>query len=176
MRPVAGRVIPAEFQAMAMGGVGQLAADVAMEGRRGDAVVGAELRGPHREAVVMLGGEDDVFHARALGQPHPGVGVELHRVEALVKVVVDVGRHRFIAAKVVRMADARPTDFLAAEARWSPVDEHPEPRVAPPRQPRVALGLSFGGVQRGRLRQQHCHGAGHQRGSCSSVHGRDSLS
>ena len=31
------------------------------------------------------------------------------------------------------------------------MDEHPEARIAPPRQPRVALGLSFGGVQRGRL-------------------------
>ena len=41
------------------------------------ALFGAE----HGEAVVVLAGDGDVFHPRALGQRHPGGGIELHRIE-----------------------------------------------------------------------------------------------
>ena len=61
--------------------------DVALERRVHDVVIGL-LRVPQAEAVVVLRGEHDVLHAGVLGDVDPLVGVELRRIESLVKVVV----------------------------------------------------------------------------------------
>jgi hypothetical protein len=48
--------------------------------RRGDAVVGLH-RIEHRKAVVVLGREDDVFHARILRDACPDVGIKADGVK-----------------------------------------------------------------------------------------------
>ena len=46
--------------------------------------VGSLLRGEHAEAVVVLGGEDHIFHARVGGGLGPFFGVETFWVESSV--------------------------------------------------------------------------------------------
>ncbi len=63
VRPVAGRIIPAQFQAVSMSGIRDLSTDVPLEGSGLDAVFRSLLRVPERESVVVLGDEYDVLHA-----------------------------------------------------------------------------------------------------------------
>ncbi len=63
-----------------LAGVGEFLERVALERRGLDAPIG-ERGAEHAEAVVMLAGDDDVFHAGVLGGAHPVVGVEFHRIE-----------------------------------------------------------------------------------------------
>src|SRR5881409_106516 len=108
-------------------------------------IVARDLRVENGEPVVVLGGDDEVLHPRVPGHAHPFVRVEPDGVEA-----VDI-------LLVLRDGDVRPAHDPLADARdalslvragWHcvgpPVDEHPEPRLAPPRHARVALGGGFG--------------------------------
>ena len=109
-------------------------------------VVRAGLRVEHGEAVVMLRRDHDVLHARILGHLHPCVGVELHRIELRGQLLV-VG-HRNLAAVHDPLADA--ADLFAVPGSGGhgvepPVDEHAEPRLAPPGHPLVALLLGLRG-------------------------------
>ena len=82
-------VVNAEVDALFAGGVGEFLDDIALE-RSGvhdvEGVGGLE----HREAVVVLGGDDDVFHAGILGDFDEVIGIELGGVE-LVGVLVVLG-------------------------------------------------------------------------------------
>src|SRR5205814_9018490 len=73
-------VIDAEVDALAVGCLGELLDDVALE-RRGindvERVTGFE----HRKAIVMLRGDNDVLHASIFGDLDEIVGIELRRVE-----------------------------------------------------------------------------------------------
>ena len=42
----------------------------------------------HPETVVMLARDDEVAHARLLGDPHPLPRIELHRVELPHKLLI----------------------------------------------------------------------------------------
>ena len=70
--PVRLRVIEAEAQPGAVAGIGQFLDHVAAERAvgRGDLVV-VGLGVEHAEAVVVPAGEDQVLHARGLGDGHP---------------------------------------------------------------------------------------------------------
>jgi hypothetical protein len=65
--------------------------DVTTERRLHDVVVG-EFGVPQTEAVVVLGGQHHIFHARRFGDGDPLVGVEFDRVELLVERIVFVDR------------------------------------------------------------------------------------
>ena len=56
---------------------GEFAHRVALKGRGGDDVEGVDFGVEHGEAVVMLGGDDDVLHAGGFGE-----GDDVMRVEA----------------------------------------------------------------------------------------------
>jgi hypothetical protein len=82
------RVVEAELDALLAALFGELAQRVALEGRGGDDVEGVGLGVEHGEAVVVLGGDDDVLHAGGFGEGDDIVraeagGVELRR-EGLV--------------------------------------------------------------------------------------------
>ena len=138
MIPVDDRVVGAEAEALPPAFVGQFPGHVALERRVHDVVV-AQLRGVHREPVVVLGHQRDVLHARFLGQGHVLLGVELDRVELLVEVVVNLDRH---------LPAARPADLGALQAHRPPVDEHAEAGVDPPLHPLGFLGGRFGSPSR----------------------------
>ena len=75
---VPGREVEAELEAVLTAGGGQFAHDVALAvlvGGVADAVVGV-FRGPQAETVVVLGGEDDAFHAGGLHRGGPLTGVQ----------------------------------------------------------------------------------------------------
>ena len=170
--PVLGlRIVESQLDALLLAGRGQFLERIAMEGRGVDDVVRAGLGVEHGEAVVVLRGDDDVLHAGVLGDRHPLVGVELHRVELLG--VAGVFGHGDLAVVHDPLADA--ADLLAVvgaggHAVEAPVDEHAEAGLAPPLHAGVALGLGLGGRRRrsrrfarGELgsRQQHgCQNGG----------------
>ena len=58
-------------------GGGEFLEGIALEGGPIDDVVGADFRVIHGEAVVMFGGDDEVFHAGGFGEIDPGFGVEV---------------------------------------------------------------------------------------------------
>ena len=75
------REIHAELDAAARAGLGAFFDNVALYGRVLHRMLGIAAR-PQAEAVVMLGGEHQAFHAGALDRLDPLVAVEIHRVEA----------------------------------------------------------------------------------------------
>ena len=74
--PVELRVVEEQLDPLLAALLGQLLEHVALVGRALDDVPIAHLRVEHGEAIVVLAGDGDVFHARGLGQRHPLGGVE----------------------------------------------------------------------------------------------------
>ena len=62
------RVVEAELHPLLLALLGQFADRIAMKGRGGDDIEGIRLGVEHREAVMMLGCDDDVFHPGRLGE------------------------------------------------------------------------------------------------------------
>ena len=77
------RVVEAELDALLAALVGEFLERVALEGRGGDDVEGVGLGVEHGEAVVVLGGDDDVLHAGGFGQRDDVVRAEAGGVELL---------------------------------------------------------------------------------------------
>ncbi len=85
--PIGDGVVEAEGDAAGVAGVGEHGDDVALV--RGVHHVEVGLLGvPEAEAVVVLGGEADVFHAGVLEDVEPGVGVAFGGVELVDKGLV----------------------------------------------------------------------------------------
>ncbi len=173
MMPVGLRIVGAPVDAAAAAGIGEQSDDVLAVGRfrAGDLVVG-EFRIELAEAVVVLGGEDQVLHAGVFGELHPLVGVELHRVEHAVEVVVDLDRHvagLFLRASAA-FAAARPADFGAHDAHRTPVNEHAEAKVFPAFDGGFGRsGVGASGAARGEGGQRR--GGQGQTAECPAAHG-----
>ena len=65
------RIIESKLDAVFFAGGGQFLQRIAMKRRRLHDVPRTGFRVEHREAVVMLGGDDDVFHAGVFGESSP---------------------------------------------------------------------------------------------------------
>ena len=127
------RVVDAQFHPRLAAGVGQLAERVAAKGRGIYDVVGGAAGMVHGKAVVMLGGEDDVLHARILRQTHDGPGVEALRVKLFGQRAVFLHGYLQMAHDPLghlRRLLALP--FAAEQRIQPPVDEHAEAGVLPP--------------------------------------------
>ena len=103
---------------------------------------------------MVLGGEDEVFHARLLRHADPGVGVKLHRGEVVGNFrVLRQGNpeveHHVLALPVLPVPE---TAILGIKA---PMDEHAKPGLTPPLE---SLGRSRrgcgGGGRRGEKSQE----------------------
>ena len=130
-------------------GVGQLLQHVALERRRVDDVVRADLRLEHREPVVVLGGDDDVLHARVLRELDPRVGVELDRVELRGELLVLL--HRDLRAVHDPLAEAEralPLPLAGGNRVEAPVDEEAVLGLAEPVQPLFARRIRRRRVRR----------------------------
>ena len=134
-------VVEAEFEAVLLAGGGEFLERVAAErSRLGNVPVGG-LRVEHGKAIVVLRGDDHVFHPGVPSGAHPFVGVELDRIKLLR--VCAVFRHGDFATVHNPFPD--PTYLFAVVSPGgdgidAPVDEHAEPCRAPPGHPGVALG------------------------------------
>ena len=106
MVPVHDRIVKAQTQPLAMTLVGDLPDRIAAEGRALDAVVG-ELRVKQAEAVVMLGGDHQVFLSGLFDQCHPTAGVEMLRIELPHEFVVFLQRNLARVAHPLAAADER---------------------------------------------------------------------
>ena len=82
---------------------------------------------------MVLAGEHQILHAGVLGELHPLIGVELHRVKYAVQVVVDLQRDVACVGVVppAPLSSPGPTDLSADNAHRAPVDEHAEAQVFP---------------------------------------------
>ena len=128
-----------------------VAEDVLAEGRVRDAV-GRRFRGPHREAGVVLGGEDDVPDARQFREHGPILGIELARVERLRQLGEEAAR------VIVGRAGQRVADHRAELAVDAPVDEEAEALVAEPFEPVGLVALDAGAAGGVALRGERAGG------------------
>ena len=76
-------IIETEFQSLLTAFVGQFFHRVACKRGTGNDVVIAACRVIHGKSVMVLGGDDDIFHAGFFGSLYPFSGVELGRVEVI---------------------------------------------------------------------------------------------
>ena len=119
---IARRIVESDEEAFLAEGLGDHGRDVPAVGRPGDLEI-AEGRVEHAEAVVVLGREDDVFHAGELGQAGPFAGIERGRVEGRGQGVI-------LPDEVVRGVEERPGDLRPHLGVRAPVDEQAEAGVA----------------------------------------------
>ena len=151
-------VVEAQLDSLLAAFLGQLLKRVALERRRIDDVERVRLRIEHREAVVMLRGDHDVFHARRLGQRNNIVGAEARWVELRCQCLVIRYRDRGIVHDP--LADARNLLTVPGAGRdriQPPMDEHAKARLAPPLHPRIALSGRLGVLNGGNWMMRRLH-------------------
>ncbi len=154
--PVHDGVVPAEADALAAAGVGHLAHHVTAQRRGHDVEVGL-VRIEEAEAVVVLGGDDQVPHAGALGEAGPGTRVEVGRREVGAEAVVLVERDLGRGADPLGVVGAA-VPLAGRDGVKAPVDEHAEARLAPPVQAGIGrIGHGDAGHQDGREQGERLH-------------------
>ncbi len=126
---------------MPRAGGGQFLQRIALERRGVHDVVRAGLGAVHREAVVMLAGDDDVLHAGVLGHLHPLLGIELHRIELRGQLLVLLDRDLGpVHDPLADAGDLLALPFPGGNGIQPPVDEQAELGLAEPVHPRRLLG------------------------------------
>jgi hypothetical protein len=139
------RVVEAELHALLATLFGELAQGVALVGSGGDDVEGVDLGVEHGEAVVVLGGDDDVLHAGGFGEGDDVVRGEAGGVELRGEgFVVGDGDGEVVHDPLTDVVAALSLPLSGGDGVEAPVDEHSEAGVAPPLHAGVALGGSFG--------------------------------
>ena len=136
---------------------------IALERRGIVNVVPVHLGVKHRKAIMMLGRDDHIFHPRRLRGLDPLVRVEFHGIKLAREF--RVFRDRDLGVVHDPFTD-RGNPPALVRPRWhrinAPMNEHPEPGLAPPLHSRVPLFGRFVSSKR-RL--------GRWRGLCPSTHG-----
>ena len=123
MMPIQQRIIQADLEALGAEGVHKLAHGVPAEGGVGGFEIGIPAI-EQAEAVMVLGGEDGVFHAGLARHGRPGAGIEIRR-RKLPKIgqVIGLGH---------TLGGAHPLP-ARGDGIQPPMDKHAEPRLAVPR-------------------------------------------
>ncbi len=122
MVPVNQRVVEADAEPFLAEGLDHGPQQLLAAGGVDRLVVGV-LRVPEAEALVVLGGDDEVPHARLLRRSRPGFGV----VEVGVEVI-EVGLIRFVGDAFTVLHPL----VSGRQGIQPPVDEHAKPVVNPP--------------------------------------------
>ena len=142
MVPIHDGVVETHPDVVLLARFGQRTQQILLVGRRLNVVLG-DLAGPEAEAVMMLRGDHDVLHAGTFCHLHPGIGIELHRVELIDELVIGLNRDLcgpLDPFGVVRVA----LPLTGRNCIQPPVDEHAEARLAPPSHARITLLSCFG--------------------------------
>ena len=120
-------VVESETDPLVLASLGEVLHRVVVVGRRLDHVEVVGLRVIHRKTIVVLAGDDDVFHAGILGQLGDRLGVELVGLEGGGEFLVfgdgNIGHllvHDPLADAIVGLA----IHFVAELRIEPPVDEH----------------------------------------------------
>lgn len=138
-------VVEAELDSLLAALLGELLEGIAMEGSGGDDVEGIDLGVEHGEAVVMLGGNDDVLHAGSLGEGNDVMRGEAGGVELLCEAfVVGDGDGEIVHDPLTDVGGALTVPLACGDGVEAPVDEHAEAGLAPPGHASVALRGGFG--------------------------------
>ena len=118
---------------------------IAFERRGGDDVEGICLGVEHGEAVVVLGGDDDVLHAGGFGEGDDVVGAEGGWIELGSEgFVVGYGDGGGVHDPFTDAGDLLAVPRAGGDGVEAPVDEHAEAGLAPPLHASIALGWSLG--------------------------------
>ena len=138
-------VIKAKLHTLFLALFAEFAEWVTLKGSCGNNVERVCIGVKHGEAVVVLGGDDDILHPRGLGEGHniPSAeagGIELGR-EGLV--LRDRDRALFIIHSPMP-GICFPAPGAGRDGVKAPVDEHTEAGFAPPLHPDIALGGALG--------------------------------
>ena len=142
-------VVDAEFQAVPPAAVRQFRDDVPVE-RRGarDGKIGI-LRVEHRESVMMLGRENQIFHSGSGGELHPSVRIEIPRIERGCEgLIVGCGDFRKAHDPFAEPGNLPPFPDPLCDGIESPVYEHSKtgfrkPLFSHDRMPSPFVHLSF---------------------------------
>ena len=127
------RVVEAELDALLAALFGEFVEGVAFEGSGGDDVEGVGLGVEHGEAVVVLGGDDDVLHAGGFGEGDDVVGAEAGGVELWGEgFVVGDGDGGVVHDPLADAGDLLAVPGAGGDGVEAPVDEHAEAGFAPP--------------------------------------------
>ena len=138
-------VVKAELHPLLPALFAEFAEWVALKGSCGNNVERVCIGVEHGEAVVVLGGDDDILHPRGLGEGHNIPSAEAGGIELGREGLVLRDRDRSVIHNP--LADAG--DLLSApgargDGVKAPVDEHTEAGFAPPLHPDIAPGGALG--------------------------------
>ena len=121
--------------------LGEFLERVASEGSGGDDVEGIDLGVEHGEAVVMLGGDDDIPHAGGFCESDDIVGTEAGGIEVFGEgFVVGDGDGEIVHDPLADVGGALTVPLPGRDRVEAPVDEHAEACIAPPLHACIALG------------------------------------
>ncbi len=135
------RVVEAKLDALFAALFGELTERVALEWRGSDDVEGVDLGVEHGEAVVVLGGDDDVLHASGFREGDDIVCAEAGGIELGRECfVVGDGDGEVVHDPFADVGGALAVPFACRDGVETPVDEHAEACLAPPLHAGVALG------------------------------------
>src|SRR5947209_10885502 len=96
----------------------------------------------HCEAVVVLRSDDDVLHPCVMIEAHPLVRVEFYRIKLLRKLfVLRYGNPRVIHYPLAKARNGFTFPLTGRHRVESPMNHHPETRLAPPLETTVSLLL-----------------------------------
>ena len=138
------RVVEAELDALLAALFGEFFEGVALEGSGGDDVEGIDLGVEHGEAVVVLGGDDDVLHAGGLGEGDDVVGAEAGGVELRGEgLVVGDGDGGAVHDPFADAGNLLAVPGSGGDGVESPVNEHAEAGITPPGHAGVSLSGSL---------------------------------
>ena len=137
-------IVEPKFESLFLAGVSEFLHDVAAKRSLVDNVVFVVPGTKHGKAVVMFGGDDDVFHAGSFSSPDKLFSVEFDRVE-LLGVLFVLGDRNFAAAHHPLGAVGELLAFVESAGRGvdSPVHKHAEPCLFPPSHSRFAVNFGF---------------------------------
>lgn len=139
------RVVEAELDALLAALLGEFLDGISVEGCGGDDIEGVDLGVEHGEAIVVLGGDDDVLHAGALGERHDVVRGEAGGIELLCEaLVVGDGNGEVVHDPFADVSGALAVPLSGGDGVEAPVDEHAESGIAPPGHACIALSGRLG--------------------------------
>lgn len=116
-----------------------------MEGSGGDNVEGVRLRVEHRKAVVVLGGNNDVFLASGFGEGDDVVRIEAGGIEfRRESFIVGYRDGSAVHDPLADAGDLFPVPGARRDRVEAPVNEHAEAGGPPPLHACIALGWGLG--------------------------------
>src|ERR1700722_5878415 len=128
MMPVRRRIIKTNCNIVLVTCLGQFSANVPFK-RSASNIIVSEFAVEHDKSIVVLRGKYDIFHPGIFRDVHPGICVEVARVELMIKFIIFGSgcavSNGFIPVRAPPCA--APAQFPPGDSAWSEMNEHSEP-------------------------------------------------